>query len=606
MKMHSRLALGVATLTAIYAGSGHALGLGELQLQSALNQPLQAIIPLHDSQGLNPSDIRVSLADADAFARIGLDRPFLLTDLRFTPVRVGQQLAIEVQSSRPVREPYLNFLVQLDRGNGALLREYTLLLDPPLYAPVPVTASAAAASSRVAPPAEPDRPVATFTDNARAVAPRALPTLQPEPGAAHYQSRPGDSLWGIARDTRVEPSVSVQRQMDAILALNPQAFVNGDPGRLRIDQLLVLPSARQLGLDPAAASPSAEEAVAQSARPREAPFESADQLRIEEPLVQTLTEETEAMQQRLSTLESRFHGLLAELEARDAQIASLQAELEVLRQARDTLVVSNAGLPEEPLSGGLSSVAEAHSEPSDPGSLESVRDLEPADSASWVSRWWPALLAGLTVLLGALMLRSRGRAEGEPEPALPEAPGLVPQTVIVPGSRTVDPLEGVDLYLTYGRLDEARDMLGKAIAAEPGRIDLRMRMLGVLAELGDARQFAEQEREARALGADQLHIDQLKTRHPQWLQARQETVEPIDESEVMLPGDDNTLDLNSFELDPSWDMFDDLAGPDGRRPGKRSQSDEAFESNLQDFPEVGELDDYEPGQFQHKDGSRNS
>ena len=125
MNAQRRLALGLVSLSAFYAGSGLALGLGELQLQSALNQPLQATIRVHDSQGLNPTDIRVALADAETFARVGMERPFFLTDLRFTPTLVDQQLVIRVDSSRPVNEPYLNFLVQLTRANGSLLREYT-------------------------------------------------------------------------------------------------------------------------------------------------------------------------------------------------------------------------------------------------------------------------------------------------------------------------------------------------------------------------------------------------------------------------------------------------------------------------------------------------
>lgn len=597
MKMYSRLALAVA---ALHAGEGHAIGLGELQLQSALNQPLQAVIHLQDSEGLAPPDIRVSLADADAFARTGIDRPFFLTDLRFTPVRAGQELVIRVESNRPIREPYLNFLVQIDRGNGALLREYTLLLDPPLYAPEPVIASVpdavSVSSSRAG-----EGPLATPRQaGARPAPARALSSLQPQPGADRYQTRAGDSLWQVARATRLAPSVGIDEQMDAILALNADAFINGDPGLLRAGQELVLPTAQQVGLpSPAEPQPRSEPASGHGAVAVSA-AELAGRVSIEEPKVHALTAEAEAMQQRLDILENRFQGLLGELEARDVQIASLQAELEIMRQARDT---TEASVPEETGPQGSPVAVGVADKPFAPGAIESMADMAPeATEKTLVSRGWPLVLALLLMLAGGSWLRSRREAEEEHEQEFilrPVAP--VPKPVAVPGSRTVDPLAGVELYLTYGRYAEARLMLDKAIAAEPGRIDLRMRMLDVLAELGDVGQFLEHEREALVRGADRRQIDQLKARHPRLLEgAWRETVEQLDEPLPLMPAGSGMLDLDDFELDPSWDLFDDLPGRGSRRREELYLLQENFESNLQDFPEVGELDDNVVSQFQER------
>ncbi|CEA05588.1 Motility protein FimV [Pseudomonas saudimassiliensis] len=143
MDVHRHVIVGVASLAALYAGASHALGLGEMRLESALHQPLSAIIEVHGAEGLAPTDIVVTLADAATFARVGVERPYFLSDLRFTPVVVNSQLAVRVESSRPVNEPYLNFLVQLHRPSGLLLREYTVLLDPPMYRPAPVLAGSA-------------------------------------------------------------------------------------------------------------------------------------------------------------------------------------------------------------------------------------------------------------------------------------------------------------------------------------------------------------------------------------------------------------------------------------------------------------------------------
>lgn len=598
MNFQRRIALGMMSLTALYSGSALALGLGELQLQSALHQPLQGIIQLHDTEGLSPADISVSLADAAAFAQVGIDRPYFLTDLRFTPTLLGQQLVIRVESSQPVREPYLNFLVQLKRANGSLMREYTLLLDPPLYTPTPVVAS----SSQPAPAVRPSTPAPRQVRSGSAAqsgsdsparpapAPRAQPVLQPQPGAAHYQTVAGDSLWSIAAATRVNESVSLQRQMDAIHALNPHAFVNGEPGRLRTGQQLTLPVAEQVGASGAAVAPPSvstptpvPEAVVQPA--------AGDRLRIEDLELLALNEETEELQDRLQLLESRFHGLLAELEVRDVRIAELQTELETLRQARQAESQAGAAVG---LNQGQPGTADPQLQVEQaaagtPGAIDSsnAQELSNQTQPSWIERWWPALLALIAVLIGTLLLRPRR----QPEPEQPRAaPAPVPQPVTIPGSRTVDPLEGVELYLTYGRLPEARLMLDKAIAAEPQRADLRLRQLSVLAELGEGQSFAEQAAEARELGVEQLQIDLIKARYPQLLQSRQDGMaEQYEPLEPLYSGDD-TLNLDSDELEQSWDLLDDMDGLGARRKESAALPEEPFESNLQDFPEVGELD----------------
>jgi len=114
-----------------YSAWAPALGLGEITLHSALNQPLRADIALVDAAGLEESELSVSLATADEFSRAGVDRVSFLNNLTFTPVLHGNRSVIQVTSGKPVSEPFLNFLVQLNQPNGRLLREYTVLIDPP-------------------------------------------------------------------------------------------------------------------------------------------------------------------------------------------------------------------------------------------------------------------------------------------------------------------------------------------------------------------------------------------------------------------------------------------------------------------------------------------
>ncbi|MCR8932488.1 MULTISPECIES: FimV/HubP family polar landmark protein [unclassified Pseudomonas] len=114
-----------------YSAWSMALGLGDITVHSALNQPLKADITLVDVGGLTQNDLAVNLATPDEFAQAGVERVFFLNDLKFIPILHGQRQMIRVTSSKPVNEPFLNFLVQLNQPNGRLLREYTVLIDPP-------------------------------------------------------------------------------------------------------------------------------------------------------------------------------------------------------------------------------------------------------------------------------------------------------------------------------------------------------------------------------------------------------------------------------------------------------------------------------------------
>ncbi|MGW8462392.1 type IV pilus assembly protein FimV [Pseudomonas sp. CLCA07] len=114
-----------------YSALTPALGLGDITLHSALNQPLSADIALVDVGGLEEGELSVSLATADEFNRAGVERVLFLNNLKFTPILRGNRSVIRVTSSKMVKEPYLDFVVQLNQPNGRLLREYTVLIDPP-------------------------------------------------------------------------------------------------------------------------------------------------------------------------------------------------------------------------------------------------------------------------------------------------------------------------------------------------------------------------------------------------------------------------------------------------------------------------------------------
>ncbi|PMY40200.1 peptidoglycan-binding protein LysM [Pseudomonas sp. GW456-L14] len=118
-------------LAALYSSLASAVGLGEITVHSALNQPLEAEIALVQAQGLEEGELSVSLATAGEFKQAGIERLPFLEDLRFTQVLQGERRVIRVVSSKPVNEPFLDFLLQVNQANGRQLREYTLLIDPP-------------------------------------------------------------------------------------------------------------------------------------------------------------------------------------------------------------------------------------------------------------------------------------------------------------------------------------------------------------------------------------------------------------------------------------------------------------------------------------------
>ena len=130
--MVRKLALAVSLALGTLSVPVHALGLGELSSKSALNQNFNGDISLLSVSPEELDGVRVKLADAEAFKRAGVDRPFYLSLLKFEPTlsKKGNSV-IRVSSDFPIREPFMNFLIEVNWPKGRLMREYTVLLDPP-------------------------------------------------------------------------------------------------------------------------------------------------------------------------------------------------------------------------------------------------------------------------------------------------------------------------------------------------------------------------------------------------------------------------------------------------------------------------------------------
>ncbi|MEX2475540.1 FimV/HubP family polar landmark protein [Marinobacter sp.] len=235
-----KLAVALALAGGLGSGVAQALGLGEIELQSYLNEPLDAEINLRKSQGIEPDDVFVNIASDNDYQRVGIARNHFLSKLQFevTTSRDGS-LIVNVSSREPLREPYLNFLLEVTWPNGRLMREYAVLVDPPVYAEESgVQESVSVPETRSLPAPEPSRqqmqaPVRQASDTGNASRSGQRRTLEP--------TNPSDTLWKIAASTRPDSSVSMQQMMLAIQDLNPDAFMDGNINRLKRGEVLRLP-----------------------------------------------------------------------------------------------------------------------------------------------------------------------------------------------------------------------------------------------------------------------------------------------------------------------------------------------------------------------------
>lgn len=506
-----------------------ALGLGEITLHSALNQPLRADIALVDAAGLNESDLSASLAAPEDFSRAGVERVFFLNNLRFTPVLRGGRSFIRVTSSKPVEEPFLNFLVQLNQPNGRLLREYTVLIDPPgTPGVVPVadepSAAAQATTSAIKPP--------------------------PATQGKRYTVIQGDNPWVIAKRLHDAGSnASVNELMQGIQALNPGSE------RLSIGQRLLLPDSAIL--PPAVQPPAAARSGASD--------NSAEQLAASVLLGQQ-------QQQTIEQLQARVQSQDQEIAGQRQQISELQAQL---AQASAPTITSE--------------LAPETAESTEPAESVPAVDTAPVTEAEGIDWLWVGGLAGLLGLLALLLLlrhRQQQASTGtgplaehqrdlnldDDTETYAESAEIEPPEVVASFNNGDAPmgdvLEGVGIYLTYGRFNEAAGLLRAALLAEPERTDLGLKLLDVLGKQGDVIGFQAQENHLLAQGVAHQALEDIRNRYPKVtpvnapaetsaeLQAPMPAPEP-----VAAPHDEFELKLDGLALENSWDLADDQPAP---------------------------------------------
>jgi pilus assembly protein FimV len=127
------LASGMAILAMLIPVAGHALGLGNIAMKSALNQPLDAQVELLSVRKGDLNNLAVKLGSEEDFQRVGADRAFFLTKIKFEVVsRKNGTAYVQLSTIETVTEPFLDFVVEARWPRGRILREFTVLVDPPV------------------------------------------------------------------------------------------------------------------------------------------------------------------------------------------------------------------------------------------------------------------------------------------------------------------------------------------------------------------------------------------------------------------------------------------------------------------------------------------
>jgi pilus assembly protein FimV len=313
-------------------GISHALGLGDVHLNSPLNAPLDAEIELVNATPEDLATLDAKLASKETFARYGLDWPPFMSSVTVTRDRSasGAQV-LRLRSSETVTEPFLTLLIEATWARGRLVREYTVLLDPPVFAP-----------NSVAPVQQAMPAVGGATTSGQISRPAQTESAAAQPVAAgggdSYEVQRGDSLSAIARRLSASTGVRTDQAMVAIYRGNSGAF-EGDMNRLRAGAVLRLPGSEEI----AAVSPSeASGEVRRLAGSWTAPS-SADgggRLRLVPPSDSASSPdatpgnaaEVNALQSRVRELEGQLTESKRMLELRNTELADLQAKLAASQQ----------------------------------------------------------------------------------------------------------------------------------------------------------------------------------------------------------------------------------------------------------------------------------
>ncbi|MGH8085888.1 MAG: FimV/HubP family polar landmark protein [Lysobacter sp.] len=475
----------LAAALALASSSAAALGLGQIELKSKLGEPLLAEIPIISNDPAELERLQAGLASPETFARIGLQPPdSVVANLQFVSALDARgNPVIRVTSTQPIEQPLLTFLIEVDWGQGKLVREYSTLLDTPrtVSAPMqpPIEAPVMAPSNTIvrepaSAPAQPEGEVATIApapDNPEpeptletAIDPTPAPVASPAPVAVappppmpagrpdeYGAVQAGETLSEIAQ--RLDYGATLDQAMIALLNANPEAFIGGNINLLKQGAVLRVPDAETVrGIE-------AAQAMAQVRRQTRA-WRLASQP-VPQPALADASTEAAAADDSSAATTLAAGGARLEIVppgASDAAVAGTQsgisagAEGDMVRQemqTQETLAARNAELAEL-----KSRVADLEQLQSDQQKLLEMKDNEltavqqrlaqtqDAEKAAGGAPGLPWLLGGVGLLLLGLLggWWMRRRADVAPKFRAP-GPAAAPSPLAAgfPGGRVAPP-----------------------------------------------------------------------------------------------------------------------------------------------------------------------
>ena len=490
--MKTKLATAVMLVMLLHASAVSALGLGDIGVESKLNERFVAEVPLINSQDLGAGQIIAGLATADEFARADVERSHWLSDLSFR-VRLDDSgdHVLEVTTDEALREPYLNFLLEVRWPNGRMLREYTVLLDLPLYAGG-VTETSPSDSKAVG-----------------AADAQANALVQDPASNAAIQRRPR-----VDASRTASLNTSAQKTTSAITRLPAKGDVA---------------LSRNQALSAEAAQVSAGNAeIARLQAELASSLESLDRASLE----------NQSLVERIDDIDAKFDDIEQLLELKAQQLESLQSTLD----ESDTGTVLDAEIipAAEP-----SEIGQVDMPALVPVPAEVVAPA--ATSASTIGSngylWW---IVGLAVLLACLLVWILAQRKDDYQATVFDAPqdpdikdayepaepvSAVDAAATLAAAKAVETIVAeefynenaersfdgsddaalggqgpepsapetpdeviaeADIYLAYGRNEQAVLMLETAIENEPSHVEMRMKLLEVYGVLGDKDRFEAQ------------------------------------------------------------------------------------------------------------------
>jgi pilus assembly protein FimV len=253
----SLLSVAVAVALGALGSNAHALALGRLNVQSALGEPLRAEIDVTEISAAEADGLKVGMASREAFQAAGVAYNDALSNVRAAlQRRADGRYVVRLTGSRPMSEPFVDILLEASWSSGRIVRDYTVLLDPPSSRPASAAVPIAPVAPQISAPAPAPRVAVAPSGESGTAAPRrqrpaAVPAA-PLPAESRVRAegggeqqvtvRAGDTAGRLAASLK-PADVSLDQMLVALLRANPDAFINGNVNRIKAGAVLQVPSA---------------------------------------------------------------------------------------------------------------------------------------------------------------------------------------------------------------------------------------------------------------------------------------------------------------------------------------------------------------------------